>query len=565
MSDVGLSGRVPTVSTTTTNSGGAQSAATNTNPQTVNATSGSGGSGSSTSGGDVGDTAVNVSDNLARLVDGGPFEGVVGDRNTIRLLGQSFVFGGNANLAAGSKVIAHLQADGAFLKAQVTSLNGRPLQPPLQLQLAPDPAAATAVGRALDQIAGQSAYRQATVLGTTAGATVINIGGQAYRLGGPPDFGAGSELTLKLVDPHTAQVLSQDGRPLMPPRLVSLQQIGPQGLLGLTGRELNGLVTMARPEAALAPGTGLKLLVLDPEAAMNGPNPGQGTILAGLVAGQDGRGRTLVQTGAGMLALTTSEALGGRNLALGTRMALEVLELTPPETNGPLLGKADPAGKLDRDWNALKDLLSRLQASDGDLARRLLAALPQANNQLAAMMARMTEAMKTGSFAAWVGRDITRAIDRAAGRDALRAADDDFKDLSQLANDQRPNSWSSFPLPFVDNGELRQGELYVRRRQKRPEDSEGLPPGTRFVFDIALKKTGPLQFDGLIRERHLDLILRSDQALPEDWRQDIRNLYMQTMAATGFDGMIVFQAGVPRVTPRDDIRQAAHFDDAIVI
>jgi hypothetical protein len=70
-----------------------------------------------------------------------------------------------------------------------------------------------------------------------------------------------------------------------------------------------------------------------------------------------------------------------------------------------------------------------------------------------------------------------------------------------------------------------------------PQQSAQLAP-TMLFFMQALRGGG---LDGLVREKTLDLMVRTQRALPEPLRDGIRGLFADQVSALGFSGTVSFQ------------------------
>ena len=111
----------------------------------------------------------------------------------------------------------------------------------------------------------------------------------------------------------------------------------------------------------------------------------------------------------------------------------------------------------------------------------------------------------------------------------------------------------------ASNGALRQINLFYRRgRQGKDKRGGNDVNGSRFVVEIELSRMGAFQFDGLVRERRFDLVVRSRIALTTTMRRDITALYQEAMELGRYNGDIVFQTvrDFP-VAPLDDIARRA--------
>ena len=69
---------------------------------------------------------------------------------------------------------------------------------------------------------------------------------------------------------------------------------------------------------------------------------------------------------------------------------------------------------------------------------------------------------------------------------------------------------------------------------------------------------GPFQFDGLVREKRFDLMVRSHIALTSKMRHDIGTLFNEALELGQYNGNLVFQKvkDFP-VSPLDEIEKSA--------
>jgi hypothetical protein len=65
----------------------------------------------------------------------------------------------------------------------------------------------------------------------------------------------------------------------------------------------------------------------------------------------------------------------------------------------------------------------------------------------------------------------------------------------------------------------------------------------RFLIDVRMSRLGPMQLDGFLRSRQLDIIVRSENPLPPWLNEDLRRTYTKTMEAIGYVGGLNFQNG----------------------
>jgi hypothetical protein len=204
----------------------------------------------------------------------------------------------------------------------------------------------------------------------------------------------------------------------------------------------------------------------------------------------------------------------------------------------------------------MRDALAVLEEAAPDLALAWAARMsPRPDPRLASTLLRFMSALKEGRLDAWLDAAAQQALEGHGRADLVRRLRDDFRQMAELADQRSEGDWRAVLLPLADGREIRMAAFYVRRRRRQGGERD---PGTRFILDLDLDRTGRLQFDGLVRPRQLDLMVRSVGALPASWERDIAAIFDQALAIAGYHGKVGFQAGASTlVSPADDLRRAA--------
>ncbi len=151
--------------------------------------------------------------------------------------------------------------------------------------------------------------------------------------------------------------------------------------------------------------------------------------------------------------------------------------------------------------------------------------------------------LRAGNIRGWLNEGTLRAIERARPGLGGRVSDE-FARAAPKADDS-PADWRVQTLPLLHAGTIEPIRLYHR---PAPEDEpNGDDAGTRFVLEARLQRQGRLQLDGLLRRpaRQFDLFVRTERPLPANQRNDIRILFAEALALTGYRGRIAFQAAPP--------------------
>ena len=278
-----------------------------------------------------------------------------------------------------------------------------------------------------------------------------------------------------------------------------------------------------------------------------------GQILTGVVSGQGQAGQVLVSTPQGVLSLNLPQPLPP-----GTQLALELAVITRPAAPTPAaVGPAPLAGVLTRrqdGWPTLQQTLDAVRAADPALAQRLQhELLPQPNTRLAATALQFMAAAAAGSAKAWLGSETVRKLEQGGNGELLKKLDDDFRDLGRLNQRQGDNDWQALVMPMMIGGKVEAIQIFMRRRK----DPKKQQKQTRFIIDFNLESTGPIQFDGFVSVKQLDLILRSETEFGPAFRLDVGAIFEEALAITGMAGSLRFherEAPLPWPSPELDSR-----------
>ena len=269
-----------------------------------------------------------------------------------------------------------------------------------------------------------------------------------------------------------------------------------------------------------------------------------GSVVSGVVSGHTASGHSTVQTAAGTLSVATPTPV-----PVGTTVGFEVVSAagTDPGTASAADRFAAHAILRDRRWPAVEEAVQTIRESHPTVAHQLATtAMPRADTALAANILLFLGAIRGGEVRAWMGDAPARVLQRLRP-DVIGRLRDDFGHLARAA-DEPGGDWRGYPVPFLNGSEIEQIHLYLRRQ--RAEEDEEEPEGTkgtRFVVDLDLSQLGRFQLDGLIhrRDKRFDLIVRTEERLPADIQNGIREIFEGSAEVTGFKGGLSFQAAPP--------------------
>lgn len=322
--------------------------------------------------------------------------------------------------------------------------------------------------------------------------------------------------------------LALDRRLALPTGTVlTLEPLAAQPPTAPTAALDTGMVVEARlvapltgdPSPTLPAGTRLVLRVA---ALPEMPMPASADTMAATVL-TGGGNETLVETPLGTVAL--EERL---TLPPGTQLGLQRLSAKRPDAPAPA-----PLAQ-GTTWPALEQALAVFERTAPDLAARLKTDLtPNSGQRLAGTLLFLMGALTNGS---WPGARSGDALDDSGHHELRLQLDHDIAETKQLANPPS-GDWHVYVLPMLDGNAVRPLRLYLRRRAGNAADAE---QGSRFVLDVDMSRLGPMQLDGLVRQRRFDLVLRSHRAITAEMRQEIAALFHDTTSAAGLAGDVIF-------------------------
>ena len=154
---------------------------------------------------------------------------------------------------------------------------------------------------------------------------------------------------------------------------------------------------------------------------------------------------------------------------------------------------------------------------------------------------------------AWLGSEAVRKLEQSGRSDLLKKLDDDFRDLGKLNQRQGDNDWQALVMPMMIGGKVEPIQIFMRRR-KDPKKNQ---KQTRFIIDFDLESTGPIQFDGFVGSKQLDLVLRSETEFGPAFRIDVTAIFEEALAITGMVGSLRFhdrEKPLPWPSPELDSR-----------
>ena len=162
--------------------------------------------------------------------------------------------------------------------------------------------------------------------------------------------------------------------------------------------------------------------------------------------------------------------------------------------------------------------------------------------QIAGPLLFFLAAMQKSNLSSWLGNDIKEALEASGKQGLLAALGEEMEGSRMTAIDNMGTAWKGTMVPYLDSDKLQQFRFYVhddRNQQQQNQTQRDI--ARRFLIDVSLTRLGPIQIDGLVNQKKLDVIVRTVNTLPEDLRNDLRVRFGHALEEVRYTGGLVFQ------------------------
>ena len=345
------------------------------------------------------------------------------------------------------------------------------------------------------------------------------------------------------------------------------------------------MLKVAPPETESSP-------LLQPVFAPQLQTQPQGQTVTATVVAQTSSGQPLLETADGGALLVNQRV----SSPIGTEITLQ--RLTPDQAqnivqSSPVAQPQNPSGAPARSspslpplsdvpltiarqqpWPALTQLLTTLGGSSPVASAFIRQAIPTLGPGFAqAFTAFLTRGDGTATYppapgtltVPLTGSGQARGVDPQELKTALLQIASDFSSAAAKTGAAlQPQAWQSYQVPVLTDYGISMAQLFMRQQSDIVDDDagrQGAAASTRFLLEISPSQLGPVQLDGLLRKTttrvdRLDLIVRTEFAVPPDAAGQMSAMFQSTMGATGMVGNLGFQVGPENfVLPSSDSDQ----------
>lgn len=238
---------------------------------------------------------------------------------------------------------------------------------------------------------------------------------------------------------------------------------------------------------------------------------------------------------------------------IGTTLLIETKEIKTPT---PLLPTESPDTQP---LTGLATLASLLTPPNSSIDQYQISPIPRDGKELVTDMLFFLSALKGGDISKWLGEKNTRTLQQKKYGDLLERISSDFQSIKPATVADTPASatnWQHYTIPLLMDGNLATIQLLHRRHHYEQENSQSNEEPIKnqsdhFVVGITLTHLGELQLDGFVKtplhtsatKINFELIIRSQQPLPDDIQKDIHTIFLNAQTLTGCTGTLQFRHG----------------------
>ena len=259
-------------------------------------------------------------------------------------------------------------------------------------------------------------------------------------------------------------------------------------------------------------------------------------------------GKIVAQTPSGQTILSIEEKFlilnGALKHPIGTNLVLQ-FPLSPIEQNRAQSSNSNIPFALSAfpNWSNLEELLDKLNYSEKTPTQKefLENIISKPGKNLTASLAYFLSAVRTGQAKNWTGTLFNEQAFSNRER-FLEQLQDDFS-FMQKASEPSDTGWRGFFLPLLDENHLSIIQFFLRNEHHRKPNAKTKNDNdaVQFLLEVNLTTIGTMQIEGRIKNKELDLIIRTRKFLKGPLKQGIERVFIKTLTTSELVGKLTFR------------------------
>ncbi|MCD8497772.1 MAG: hypothetical protein LRZ85_06640 [Alphaproteobacteria bacterium] len=194
-------------------------------------------------------------------------------------------------------------------------------------------------------------------------------------------------------------------------------------------------------------------------------------------------------------------------------------------------------------WPVMDEIYQNLALAAPQAAQSLINMTPSpaSPGQIAPAALFFVAAIRSGDLQSWLGDKALETLKSTGKGGLLSRLTQEGGLLNRLSSEPVSQDWRALPLPMAWQNEIQKTSIYFRHEEDDSADEAKGSKGTRFIMDLSLTRLGPVQLDGLFRDKGFDVILRTAEPFTAAARQTMRALFHGALEVEGLTGDLSFQ------------------------
>lgn len=194
-------------------------------------------------------------------------------------------------------------------------------------------------------------------------------------------------------------------------------------------------------------------------------------------------------------------------------------------------------------WDALDQAIKTLQETAPQAAQAVQNTVPQPSARIVPTALFFLMAMKMGRVENWLGDKNITALQNAGKADIVEKLSSDFTKIINRAQEGVTGDWKHISMPMLYDEQLGAFQLYLHDPGEDASDNPDISKQKRFIIDFQFSQLGALQLDGLLANKNLELMVKSEKPLSTDMRQEMRQKFKAGIDEAQLTGELTFKAG----------------------
>lgn len=234
---------------------------------------------------------------------------------------------------------------------------------------------------------------------------------------------------------------------------------------------------------------------------------------------------------------TPADLAPGAQITLMPQGAAPVITAATPVMPAPLSFTSP------QPWPLLDEIAQALMQVSPQAAQAFTNVMPSPTNpaQIGPAALFFIAAANGGDLTQWLGERVTDILRRDGRSGLLSRLSGETSTSGRPSSEISPQDWRGVSIPLYWDETIHKLSLHYKHDYPDEKDQKTGGRQARFIFDLNLDHMGKVQLDGLFRDKKLDLIVRTQQAMSQAMQMQMRRAYINALEPTEIRGELSFQ------------------------